>query len=104
MISDDRIDDGAVKALIAKKAQERDVVNHSGLKEAAAFQGIPLLSFLYFCEGQFTGRRIRMDNLKRFTNEDTIGEHNRHPREVRGDIKADREVRGTIRDSKYILR
>ena len=47
-LSDDRINDGAVKTLIAEEAQERDVVDPSGFEEAAAFEGIHLLCFLYF--------------------------------------------------------
>ena len=48
ILSNDRINDGAVKTLITKEAQERDVVDPGGLKEAAAFEGIHLLCFLYF--------------------------------------------------------
>jgi len=36
ILSDDRINDGAVKVLITKEVQERDVVDSGGLKEAAA--------------------------------------------------------------------
>ena len=48
ILSDDRINDGAVKTLITKEAQERDVVDPGGFKEAAAFKRIHLLGFLYF--------------------------------------------------------
>ena len=40
ILSDDRINDGAVKTLITKEAQERDVVDPGRLKEAAAFERI----------------------------------------------------------------
>ena len=48
ILSDDRINNGAVKTLITKEAQERDVVDPGRLKEAAAFERIRLLRFLYF--------------------------------------------------------
>ena len=40
ILSDDRIYDRAVKPLITKEAQERDVVDPGRLKEAAAFERI----------------------------------------------------------------
>ena len=43
ILSDDRIYDRAVKPLITKEAQERDVVDPGRLKEAAAFERIRLL-------------------------------------------------------------
>ena len=48
ILSNDRINDGAVKTLITKEAQEWDVVDPGGLKEASAFERIRLLCFLYF--------------------------------------------------------
>jgi len=48
ILSNDRINDGAVKTLITKEAQEWDVVDPGGFKEAAAFKRIHLLGFLYF--------------------------------------------------------
>ena len=89
ILSNDRINDGAVKTLITKEAQERDVVDPGGLKEAAAFKRIRLLRFLYFCDGKLTGRRIRVDDLKRFSCEDAIGEHDGHPCEICASIKPD---------------
>ena len=47
ILSNDRINDGAVKTLITKEAQEWDVVDPGGFKEAAAFKRIQLLCFLY---------------------------------------------------------
>ena len=79
ILSNDRINDGAVKTLITKEAQERDVFKdlqsaivlklHAELKvsfpaylkvfrEASAFERIGLLCFLYFCDGKLTGLRI----------------------------------------------
>lgn len=48
ILSNDRINDGAVKTLITKEVQEWDVVDPGGFKEAAAFKRIHLLCFLYF--------------------------------------------------------
>lgn len=48
ILSDDRIYDRAVKPLITKEAQERDVVDPGRLKEAAAFERIRFLCFFYF--------------------------------------------------------
>ena len=93
ILSDDRINDGAVKPLITKEAQERDVVDPGRLKEAAAFERIRLLRFLYFCDSEISGPGIRMDDLKRLPNKRTIGESNRHPGKIGANIKADREVR-----------
>ena len=64
ILSDDRINDGAVKPLITKEAQERDMVDPGRLKEAAAFERIRLLRFLYFCDSEVSGSGIRMDDLK----------------------------------------
>ena len=89
ILSNDRINDRAVKTLIKKEAQEWDVIDPSGLKEAAAFKRIRLLSFLYFCDGKFTGQGIRMDDLKRFSGKGAIWEHAGHPCEVCADIKPD---------------
>ena len=55
ILSDDRIYDRAVKPLITKKAQERDVVDPGRLKEAAAFERIRLLCFFYFCDSEISG-------------------------------------------------
>lgn len=66
ILSDDRINDGAVKPLITKEAQERDMVDPGRLKEAAAFERIRLLRFLYFCDSEVSGSGIRMDDLKGF--------------------------------------
>ena len=76
ILSDDRIHDGAVKTLITKEAQERDMVDPGRLKEAAAFERIRLLGFLYFCDSEVSGRGIRMDDLKGLPDKRTIGESN----------------------------
>ena len=73
---DDRIYDRAVKPLITKEAQERDVVDPGRLKEAAAFERIRLLCFFYFCDSEISGPRIRMDDLKGLPDKRTIGESN----------------------------
>ena len=73
ILSDDRIYDRAVKPLITKKAQERDVVDPGRLKEAAAFERIRLLCFFYFCDSEISGPRIRMDDLKGLPDKRTIG-------------------------------
>ncbi len=79
ILSDDRINDGAVKPLIAKEAQERDMVDPGGLKEAAAFKRIRLLGFLYFCNGKLPGLGIGMNDLERFPGKSTVREHDGHP-------------------------
>ena len=89
ILSNDRINDGAVKTLITKEAQERDVVDPGGLKEAAAFKRIRLLCFLYFCDGKLPGLGIGMNDLKRFPGKGTVWEHDGHPCEVCPDIKPD---------------
>ncbi len=89
ILSNDRINDGAVKTLITKEAQERDVVDPGGLKEASAFERIRLLRFLYFCDGKLTGLGNRVNDLKRFSSENAIGEHDGHPCEICADIKPD---------------
>ena len=89
ILSNDRINDGAVKTLIAKEAQERDVVDPGGLKEAAAPQRIRLLCFLYFCDGKLPGLGIGMNDLKRFPGKGAVWEHDGHPGEVCPDIKPD---------------
>lgn len=76
ILSDDRIYDRAVKPLITKEAQERDVVDPGRLKEAAAFERIRLLCFFYFCDSEISGPRIRMDDLKGLPDKRTIGESN----------------------------
>ena len=93
ILSDDRINDGAVKTLITKEAQERDVVDPGRLKEAAAFERIRLLRFLYFCDSQVSGAWIRMDDFKGLPGKRTVREGDRHPGKISADIKADREVR-----------
>jgi len=92
ILSDDRINDGAVKPLITKEAQERDVIDPGGLKEAAAFERIRLLCFLYFCDSKLTGLRIGVDDLKGFSSEEAIWEHDGHPGEISADIKPYREI------------
>ena len=48
ILSDDRINDGAVKTLITKEAQERDVVDPGRLKEAAALREyVSCASFIF---------------------------------------------------------
>ncbi len=89
ILSNDRINDGAVKPLITEEAQERDVADPSGLKEASASERIHLLDFLYFCDGKLTGLGIRVNDLKWFSGENAIGEHDGHPCEVCPDIKHD---------------
>ena len=75
--------------MLYMEAQERDVVDPGGLKEASAFERIRLLCFLYFCDGKLTGLRIRVNDLKRFSCENAIGEHDGHPCEICADIKPD---------------
>ena len=89
ILSNDRINDRAVKTLIAKEAQERDMVDPGGLKEAAAFKRIRLLCFLYFCDGKLPGLGIGMYDLKGFPDKSAIREHDGHPGEVCPDIKPD---------------
>lgn len=48
ILSDNRINDWVVKALIMKETQKRDVVDPSGLKEVAAFKRIRFLYLFYF--------------------------------------------------------
>ena len=69
------------------------MVDPGGLKEAAAFERIHLLCFLYFCYGKLPGKWVQMDDFKRFAGEKAIGEHDGHPGEIGADIKSDREVR-----------
>ena len=66
ILSDDRINDGAVKPLITKEAQERDMVDPGRLKEAAAFERIRLLRFLYFCDSEVSGSGSEWTILKGF--------------------------------------
>ena len=89
ILSNDRINDRAVKTLIAKEAQERDVVDPGGLKEAAAFKRIRALCFLYFCDGKLAGLGIGMNDLKWFSDKRTVWEHDGHPGEICADIKSD---------------
>ncbi|MFQ9702706.1 MAG: hypothetical protein ACLR0U_11535 [Enterocloster clostridioformis] len=42
-----------------------------------------------------------MNDLKRLTDEDAIGEHDRHPGEVCADIKPDREIGDAFRHLEY---
>ena len=93
ILSDDRIYDRAVKPLITKEAQERDVVDPGRLKEAAAFERIRFLCFFYFCDSKVSGPWIRMDDLKGLPDKRTVREGNRHPGKISANIKADREVR-----------
>ena len=93
ILSDDRIYDRAVKQLITKEAQERDVVDPGRLKEAAAFERIRFLCFFYFCDSKVSGPWIRMDDLKGLPDKRTVREGNRHPGKISANIKADREVR-----------
>ena len=44
-----------------------------------------------------------MNDLKRLTDEDAIGEHDRHPGEVCADIKPDREIGDAFRHLEYFL-
>ena len=79
ILSNDRINDGAVKPLITKEAQERDVIDPGGLKEATAFERIRLLCFLYFCDGKLPGLWIGMNDLERFPDKRSVREHDGHP-------------------------
>ena len=100
ILSDDRINDGAVKTLITKEAQKRDVVDPGRLKEASAFEGIQFLCFLYFCDSQFPGVRIMMDDLKGLPGKGAIREGDGHPGKVRADIKANGEIRAAVKHLK----
>ena len=102
-ISNDRIDDRAVKTLITKEAQERDVVDPGGLEEAAAFKRIRLLRFLYFCDSELPGLWIGMYDLKRLPGKHAVREHDGHPCEICPDIKPDGEIGGVFRHRKYFL-
>ena len=73
ILSDDRINDGAVKTLITKEAQERDVVDPGRLKEAAAFERIRLLRFLYFCDSEISGPGSEWMILKGFPIKEPLG-------------------------------
>ena len=44
-----------------------------------------------------------MNDLKRLTDEDAIGEHDRHPGEFCADIKPDREIGDAFRHLEYFL-
>ncbi len=55
ILSNDRINDGAVKTLIAKEAQEWDVVDPGGLKKAAAFKSEQPLVLPLFLQRQAPG-------------------------------------------------
>ena len=103
IISDDMINDGAVKPLITKEVQERDVIDPGGLKEAAAFEGIRLLCFLYFYHSKLSGLMVGMDDLERFPEKSSIRESDRHPRKICSDIKTDRQVGGVVKRLKYFL-
>ena len=103
ILSNDRFNAGAVKTLLPKEAQEWDVVDPGGLKEATAFERIHLLGFLYFCDGKLTGLRIGMNDLKWFSGENAIGEHDGHPGEICADIKPDGEVRDAFEHLKFFL-
>jgi len=74
-ISNDRINDRAVKTLITK--------------EAAAFERIRLLSFLYFLGSKLTEPRIEMYDLERLPGKRTVWEQDGHPCEICPDIKPD---------------
>ena len=101
ILSDDRIDDRAVKTLITKEAQERDMVDPGRLKEAAAFERIRLLCFFYFCDSKVSGAWIGMDDLKGLPDKRTVWEGDRHPGKISANIKADREVRrNAVNESK----
>ena len=65
------------------------------IEEAAAFERIRLLRFLYFCDSEVSGSGIRMDDLKGFPDKSPIREGDRHPCKIGADIEADREVRRT---------
>ena len=69
ILSDDRINDGAVKTLITKEAQERDVADPGGLKEASAFKGIRLLCFFYFGYCKIPRMRVRVQDFERLPNQ-----------------------------------
>lgn len=79
------------------------MVNPSGLKEAVAFERVHLLCFLYFCNNKLTGTGIRVNDLKWFSGEDAIGEHDRHSGEVCDDVKSDWEVRDSIEHFEHFL-
>ena len=69
------------------------MVDPGRLKEAAAFERIRLLRFLYFCDSQVSGAWIRMDDFKGLPGKEPLGESDRHPGKISANIKADREVR-----------
>ncbi len=61
------------------------------LKEAAAFERIHLLCFLYFCDSEISGPGVGMDDLKGLSNKRTVRERNRHPGKISANIKTDEE-------------
>lgn len=68
------------------------MVDPGRLKEAAAFERIRLLRFLYFCDSEFSGLWVRMDDLKRLPHKRAIGESNRHPGKISANIKTHESV------------
>ena len=71
------------------------------LKEAAAFERIHFLCFLYFCDSEISGPWVGMDDLKGLANKRTVREHNRHPGKISANIKTDGEVRrNTVNECK----
>ena len=75
-------------------------VSYTHLKEASAFEGIQFLCFLYFCDSQFPGVRIMMDDLKGLPGKGAIREGDGHPGKVRADIKANGEIRAAVKHLK----
>ena len=102
-LSDDRIYGVAIKSIITKEAQERDVVDPSGLKEATTFKRVHLLRFLYFLDSEISRLRIGMDDFERPPNERLIWESYGHPGEVSSDIKSDRKVCGAVKQSNNLF-
>ena len=69
------------------------MVDPGRLKEAAAFERIRLLRFLYFCDSQVSEPGSEWTILKGLPGKRTVREGDRHPGKISADIKADREVR-----------
>ena len=95
-LSNDRIYGVAIKSIITKEAQERDVVDPSGLKEATAFKRVHLLCFLYFLDSEISRLRVGVDDFEGLPDERLIRESNGHPGEVGSDIKSDRKIGRTV--------
>ena len=67
ILSDDRINNGAVKTLITKIAEKWVMINSRGFEENADFQRIQLFCFLYFKDSCLKGLHAVMNDFVRFS-------------------------------------